>query len=132
MTKEGQKRLGRAVRRGRLAWGITADVAAGMLSISPVTYANVEHGRNVRALTYGAIDGLFSWPPGTAEDVVEERIVDPPAPGKRPAAKGTVAELIGELARQTDLPESELKAMLQDAQARNDRNGGAKGDSRVV
>lgn len=143
MTKQGRKRLGEAVRQARHARELTIDAAAEQARLSPVTYARVEAGEAVRALTYAAVDRVLGWPFGTAEGVAREQ-TEPPAVGE--TARGDFTEdpaAVQLLALVHDLPDDQtarwyrLARALADALATEDErdlnarseNSGADGIS---
>ena len=62
-----RQEVGALVRRARHRLGLTIDDAAKLVSMSPVTWGNVEAGQRVRPLTLARIEKALSWPPECIE-----------------------------------------------------------------
>jgi transcriptional regulator with XRE-family HTH domain len=64
-TPDQRKDLGVLVRQTRVAMGLSADKAAERAGMSPVTWLRVEAGQSARELTYGGVEKVLRWRPGS-------------------------------------------------------------------
>lgn len=125
---DAREALGTRVRARREALGLTIDQAAARAdNMSPTTWSRVEAGKTVRGLTYGGVDKVLRWVPGSCTRFLHEGVEPeenaaltlPP----RKSGSLTTMELIAEAHRDLDAIERELDERLRKA-----RRAAATGD----
>jgi hypothetical protein len=104
-TAADLKRLGRFVSTRRAQLGISKDEAARRAKMSNVTWKRIQDGLPVRDTTYGKVDPVLMWAPGTCLAIANGSTQEP-----------LLSETVGEV-RVTQLPDAEasLRTVVRDA-----------------